>query len=130
VKYNLKTPCKNCPFTTKDTRIVFSGTERATEIAEQAYRRGFPCHLSAAHDDDDEDGGYYDDGNAQHCAGALIMFIKDCGGGSPWPGIGNSERRLERLERQMKMDAPVFDSEEDFIEANDPKNWPKHMRAK
>ena len=126
MKYDLKSPCKNCPFTTRDTRIVFSGKERATEIARQAYRRGFPCHLSAAHDDGD--GGYYDNGNAQHCAGAAIMFIRE--GYDTWPGINNSERTSARLEKRLNFDSPVFETQQDFIEANDPKNHPKHMRRK
>jgi hypothetical protein len=128
MKYDLKAPCKNCPFSTKDTRIVFSGVDRATEISEQAYRHGFPCHLSAAHDDDDEDGGYYDDGNAQHCAGALIMFIKD--GHDCWPAVINDEDFVDKLRGRLNFNSPAFESEQEFIEANDPKNHPKHMRKK
>lgn len=120
MKYDLKTPCKNCPFRNDESRITFSCKERAEEIAESAYRNGFPCHLSAAHDDNDEGGGFYDDGNAQHCAGFIIMKMKE-EGGEPWPGIDNDEELAERLSGRIDWAAPVFESEEEFIEANNNK---------
>lgn len=118
MRYDLKTPCKNCPFVTTKHRIRFSCRERAEQIAEQAYRQGFPCHKSAAfNDSDDDQGGYYDDGNAQHCAGAIIMFLND--GNDTWPGIDNDEELGEKLAGQMNMKAKVFAGEQEFIEAND-----------
>ncbi len=122
MRFDLKTPCKNCPFRSDETRIRFSCRERAEEIEESAYRNGFPCHLSA-HDTtednpDDENGGYVATENSQHCIGFIIMQIKETGGGSPWPGIRNDEELLERLEAQVDMRAPVFESAEDFFKAN------------
>lgn len=127
MRYDLKTPCKNCPFRNDATRIRFACAERAKEIEESAYRRGFPCHLSAeAVEDDDtwdgESGGYYAGENSQHCVGYIIMQIKEGGEGSPWPGIGNSETLLDALALRVDMDAPVFDSIEDFIAANEREN--------
>lgn len=34
MRFDLKTPCKNCPFRTDDTAIRFSCRERAEEIEE------------------------------------------------------------------------------------------------
>lgn len=119
MKFDLKTPCKNCPFRNDATRITFSCEERAEEIAETAYRNGFPCHLSAAliEDEDGENGGFVEGENTQHCAGAIIMFLKD-GNDCGWPGIDNDQELAETLESQMDMKAPVFESEQAFIEAN------------
>lgn len=117
MKYDLKTPCKNCPFRTDATAIRFSCRERAEEIEESAYRNGFPCHLSAHLDGDDEDGGYEATDNSQHCVGYIIMQLKG-GGETIWPGIGNNERRAAKLSDQVDFDAPVFDSVEDFLDAN------------
>ena len=125
MRFDLKTPCKNCPFRTDETRITFAGPKRAEEIAESAYRNGFPCHLSAVDTSELYEGteleglcgGYEFGENTQHCAGAIIMFLNDSWG-SPWPGIGNNEDLMETLEAQMDMTAPVFQSEEEFIAAN------------
>jgi len=120
MRFDLKTPCKNCPFRTDETAIRFQCEERAREIEEQAYRRGFPCHLSAdyfeAEDEYSEESGYVFGKTTQHCAGAIIMYLKSSLG--PWPGIDNDEDLHEKLEAQMDMMAPVFDSEGEFIEAS------------
>ena len=114
--YRLRKPCKNCPFAPTSDRIVFSCKERAEEISEGAYRNGFPCHLSAddTSDEDEEGGGYVFGKKTQHCAGAVMMFIRDdneCG----WPGIGNDEGLAERLEAGLDWAAPHYQSEEDFV---------------
>lgn len=124
MKHDLKNPCKNCPFRTDKSAIQFSCRERAEEIEEGAYRYGFPCHKSAKYVDDDEtpdgeSGGYYATEESQHCVGYIIMQINDSGGGFPWPGIGNDEDLLDRLESRVNLKAPVFDSVEDFLKANE-----------
>lgn len=111
-RLDLKVPCKNCPFADRETRIVFSCTERAEEIAEHAYRQGFPCHLSATIDEEDEDAGYEFARNTQHCAGAIGMFLNS--GYSDWPGIDNEEPPGDWAKAQ----AVAFASEEEFIAAN------------
>lgn len=120
MKFDLKTPCKNCPFGIAETRIRFSGLERAAEIAEQAYRNGFPCHLSAEYVEDDEgdSDGYVFGRNTQHCAGAAGMFINDLH--DSWPGIGNDSDLAEQIAERMGSDglAACFDSEQDFLDAN------------
>lgn len=117
--FNLTTPCKNCPFRTDGTAIRFRCRERAEEIDEQAYRNGFPCHLSAKLIEDDEygEGGFVPGENTQHCVGFVIMMLRQ--GETGWPGIDNDEELVEQLWDQVDWrDAPVFDSEEDFLEAN------------
>lgn len=117
--YQLKRPCKNCPFAPTKTRIKFSCRERAEEISESAYRNGFPCHLSASliEDDDGDNSGYVFGSNTQHCVGAIMMFLKDnneCG----WPGIYNDEDLASRLWGHVDWTAPHYETETDFIEAN------------
>lgn len=123
MRFDLKTPCKNCPFRSDSTRITFRCRERAEEIEEQAYRNGFPCHLSAElieNEDtiDGESGGFYATEETQHCIGYIIMQIHDSGG-SPWPGIDNDDELLERLSRRVDLEAPVFRSTEEFFKANE-----------
>ena len=124
MRYDLKTPCKNCPFRCDATRIVFRGRERAEEIEEQAYRRGFPCHLSAEVVEDEdtpdgESGGYYAAEETQHCIGYIIMKLNE-GMDTEWPGVDNDSDLIERLAQQVNLAAPVFACTEEFVAANDP----------
>lgn len=117
--YQLKRPCKNCPFAPTEGRIVFSCRERAEEISESAYRTGFPCHLSAQHIEDDEGGGGFVFGaKTQHCVGALMMFIAEGSNESGWPGIYNDEELVERIQEHVDWTAPHYESEKDFLDAN------------
>lgn len=117
MEYDLKTPCKNCPFRTDETRITFQCRERAEEIEEQAYRLGFPCHLSAVCIEDPfGEEGFHPGENTQHCIGAIIMYIKS--GEDCWPGIDNDEDLVVRLWDQIDLNAPVFESPDDFLDAN------------
>jgi len=127
MRYDLKTPCKHCPFRSDETRITFACRERAEEIEESAYRNGFPCHRSAGFDDDEDHGGYVATKTSQHCVGYIIMQINEGGSGSPWPGINNDEDLLERLERRVDMKAPVFESSDAFFKANE---TPRKRRKK
>ena len=121
MRYDLKRPCKHCPFRSDETRITFACRERADDIQEHAYRRGFPCHESAVHveaeDDPIGDGGFVPGPNTQHCAGFIIMQLKEATG-SPWPGINNDDELLQKLEAQIDWDAPVFDDTDAFLDAN------------
>ena len=119
MEYDLKTPCKNCPFRNDDTRITFACRERAEEIEEQTYRHGFPCHLSAVCEEyADGEEGFVPGEGTQHCIGAIIMYMKS--GETCWPGIDNDEELVDRLWEQIDIDAPVFDSPDDFLDANSP----------
>jgi hypothetical protein len=99
--------------------IKFSCRERAEEIEEQAYRYGFPCHLSAhnTEDDGDEEGGFVFGGNTQHCAGAILVFLKDgYDGNVPFERL--PERQQDRIRERLNWDAPTFDCVEDFLDAS------------
>ena len=39
-------------------------------------------------------------------------------GASPWPGIENDDELLDKLGKQVDMKAPVFESVEEFFDAN------------
>lgn len=119
MKFDLKTPCKNCPFGKTPTRIVFACRERAEEIEESAYRNGFPCHLSADDtSDDDEDGGFVFGENTQHCVGALLMWLKDGDSGNvPFSWLDEDEQ--DRIQERLNWDAPVFEGVEEFLNANE-----------
>lgn len=119
MRFDLKTPCKNCPFRTDDTAIRFSGRERAEEIEESAYRNGLPCHLSAdlIEDDEGDSGGYVFGDNTQHCAGATIMFM-DGGGNIPFQRLDEDEQ--DRIAHRLDYAAPVFASEGDFLDSYGP----------
>lgn len=115
--YQLKRPCKNCPFAPTKTRIVFACKERAEEISESAYRNGFPCHLSAKNVEIGEDeSGFVFGENTQHCVGAIMVFLAD--GNSEWPGISNDDELADRLREYVDWTAPHYETEEDFINAN------------
>jgi len=123
MRFDLKTPCKNCPFRSDESAIRFSCRERAAEIEESAYRNGFPCHLSANLIEDDEtwdgeSGGFVPGENTQHCVGYIILQVRDGGGCNPWPGINNDDDLLEHLEQRVDFDAPVFDSIDEYLAAN------------
>jgi hypothetical protein len=119
MRYELKIPCKNCPFRTDATAIRFTCRDRAEQIEENTYRNGFPCHLTAhdTSDEDEENGGYEATENSQHCVGYLIMAMKD--GYDSTPGTNNSTSLFDRLRNRVNFDAPVFDSIEDFLAANE-----------
>lgn len=118
MRFDLKTPCKNCPFRTDATAIRFAGRERAEEIEESAYRNGFPCHLSADVIENDEGmDGYYGSDDSQHCVGYIIMRLNE--GDDAWPGVGNDYDLVEQLALRVNLDAPVFENTDAFLNAND-----------
>ena len=120
MRFDLTAPCQNCPFRSDSTRITFAARERAEEIEEQAYRSGFPCHVSADLKEDPMSGeeGFVFGAETQHCAGYILMQLHE-GSGSPWPGINNDEELLETLTKKMDWTAPVFRTSNEFFEANE-----------
>lgn len=120
MRYDLREPCTNCPFRTDETAIRFRTRERAEEIEEQAYRYGFPCHVSAVCEEDPYTGeeGYVAGPNTQLCAGYSLMQLRESGG-TPWPAIGNDDDVADRLAAQLNWNAPVFECVDDFLAAND-----------
>ena len=121
-RFNLKEPCRHCPFRSDETGIRFASRERAQEIEESAYRHGFPCHMSAVNIEDEEsptgEGGLIFGEKTQYCAGHII-FQCLADSGAVWPGIDNDDALLERLERQVNLDAPVFESHEALFAASE-----------
>lgn len=117
MKFDLKKPCNNCPFTHTSMK-GWLGEARAEEIIESLLVRdeSFPCHKTIDYDrmdDDDEDDSWVPTGEEQHCAGATIMLLK-----MEMPN--QMMRIMGRLgylkEENIDMDAPVFDDDHDFIE--------------
>lgn len=119
MRFELKEPCANCPFRSDENRITFNGRERAEQIEEQAYRHGFPCHASAKVKEDPLTGeeGFVFGEHTQHCAGYILLQLRD-GGETPWPGIGNDEDLADRLAERLDWNAPVFETVEQFLQAN------------
>ena len=119
MRFDQRTPCENCPFRKDGKRITFRTRERAEEIEEQAYRHGFPCHVSAEVEENPVTGkeGFVFGERTQHCAGYILMQLRE-GSGSAWPGIGNDEELLSRLAKRMDWRAPVFDTTDEFLDAN------------
>lgn len=125
MRFDLKRPCKNCPFANTPDRITFACRDRAQEIETLAYRKGFVCHEHSEHVDDTEyeAGGFVfrNDGSSQHCWGVIAMYLKDGGSSVPWERAKEDDPDLEeRWWDRADKDAlkTVFENEEDFLEAN------------
>lgn len=125
MRFDLKKPCKHCPFANTPERITFATRDRAQEIEGLAYRQGFVCHEHAEHTegDDYDDGGFdfRDDGSSQHCWGAIAMYIKGGGSSVPWETATDADPDLEDRwwdRADQKALRTVFDGEEEFLNAN------------
>jgi len=115
MKYDLKAPCKDCPFRT-DVKPYLK-PERAQEICEALvqYQQTFACHKTTVPDDDD-DSDNVATSSSQHCAGAMIMLEH--------MELPNQMMRImERCggydRRKLKMDSPVYESTDEMLEAYD-----------
>lgn len=121
MKFDLRRPCKECPF--RNDRPGYLTRERARQIA-HALDPGrpdlggsFTCHKTTVPaDDEDEDGDMMDGPNAQHCAGALIMLEKS--GRTDHNQILRIMGRLGAYDPdKLDLDAPIHESAEAFIKA-------------
>jgi hypothetical protein len=114
MKFDLRSPCVQCPF--RHDIEFYLGRGRVRDIYDSLTLgdASFSCHKTTHFDDD----GHYDpDGSEQHCAGAMIMLIKQ-------RGYGNQIMRIaERLDLfdpdQLDLNAPVFECVEDMIDARE-----------
>lgn len=105
MKYDMTTPCAECPFLQKHAHAY--SLEKL-----QAFAAGeFPCHKTAVLRDydgvgDGESSGYQPkpDGSSQHCAGALI-FNEKCE--QPHQMMRICERLGMYDFRKFNMEAPV-----------------------
>jgi len=116
--YNLKSPCKDCPFRTDKEGFLTRG--RAEEIVKgiTLYQGHFWCHKYTDHEqvDDEEDGedSIYRPGDKdQMCAGSMIML-------EHMEKPNQMMRIAERLgmydRTELDMDAPVFKESDEFID--------------
>lgn len=110
MNFDLKTPCKHCPFRT-DVK-PFLRFERAVDIAISItdHDRSFPCHKTTRHDDDGE---YVPTQKEQHCAGASIMLEK--------MRMPNQMMRIASRgaydRNALDMDAPVYENVDAMLRA-------------
>lgn len=101
MKFDLTSPCGNCPF--RYDRPGYLSADRVAEITDALFGGStFSCHKL---NDTDEDGEVYEGPEAQHCAGALIFLEAN--------ETSNQLMRVaERLglydSSKLNMDAPVF----------------------
>lgn len=116
MKFDLKSPCSNCPFR-KDTLKGWLSSPRAKEIWDSvAFQDGlFPCHKTTQTIETDDESENIATENSQHCAGALILLEKENATRNNFLlriafGISKS-LKLDELKNQEL----VFDSAEDFI---------------
>ena len=114
MSYDLTRPCKKCPF--RNDIKPYLRADRVKEIAQSLERSEFPCHETVDYSDEDEDGCAVESNNTQHCAGALILLEK-------LEQPSQMMRICERIglydRHKLDMSAPVFDSFEEMIDAQD-----------
>lgn len=115
MKMDLIHPCSQCPFRRDISSYLTQ--DRAADIVDSiTTRQGtFSCHKTNEFDYDDEGNSIViETEDTQHCAGAMILLEK-LNQPNQWM------RWMERLgmydRGKLDMNAPVFDSLEDFIEA-------------
>lgn len=129
MKWDLLRPCAHCPFNRgSSTRITFRNRERAEEIEEIAYRQGFVCHEHAtAFESPDGEEEFFDFGEdgEQHCAGALIMYLRSHGGNVPFEWLDEDEQ--DRIQNRLDPRADVFEDETEFVCSQDDRRL--HMRG-
>ncbi len=126
MRFDLKRPCKHCPFVNTEHRITFACRDRAEEIEETAYRQGFVCHEHGETVENEYTGESWIDwkegGNSQHCFGALAMYLQNGSGNVPWEWAIEEDPDLEeRWWKRCDMEAlrTVFEDEEAFLKANE-----------
>jgi hypothetical protein len=113
--YAMTSPCDKCPFRT-DVEPYLT-PDRVREIGDSLVRSEFPCHKTTVEgdgEDEDELQQVVDGPSARHCAGALIVLEK-------MEQPSQMMRICERLgmydRRKLDMDAPVYDSIEEMMQA-------------
>ena len=111
MNFDLKRPCKSCPFRTDIEPFLHPG--RVEEITDQILHRdcSFACHNTLEHD---EDGETKIHSGSQHCAGAMIFLeLQD----RPNQMMRIAERLGLYDARKLIMDSPVYDNATDMIDA-------------
>lgn len=117
MNFDMVKPCLSCPFRS-DIR-PFLTQDRAEEIGNAITlgQSSFTCHQTTVPCEGEESFGSMKDGpNAQHCAGALILLEK-------LEQPNQMMRWMERIgqydRKKLDMNAPVFDTVDEFIDAQE-----------
>lgn len=108
--FTMKKPCKDCPFR-RDVPAYLNGPRCQEIIRSITSQDGqFPCHKTTVHDGD---GDYVPQFKGeQHCAGAMILLEKL---DQPNQIMRIAERVGSYHRDELDMEAPVFDTAEEFI---------------
>lgn len=116
MKFNLKRPCKDCPFRTDITFYLW--TKRVEEICDSITEGDgtFACHKTTSINDEGETAVT---SSSQHCAGALIMLEKN---DQPNQMMRIMERLGKYDRRLLDMESPVFEGPEHMIETYEQRN--------
>jgi hypothetical protein len=107
MKFNLKKPCKDCPF--RSDINIYLTLPRVLEICRSLVNGGtFPCHKTT---ESREDGELEATEKSEHCAGALIFLEKQ--------NMPNQMMRIaERLRlydrTKLDMDAPIYNNQKEW----------------
>lgn len=111
MKFDMKTPCLQCPFRS-DVHLYISA-DRAEEILDAITNGGqtFACHKTTEFADDGE---HVPSAGEQHCAGALILLEKI---ERPNQMMRIMERLGEYDRTRLDMDAPVYEDPDAMIDA-------------
>ena len=114
MRFTLKAPCKDCPFRNDKPKLKgWLGEDRATEIDDALSKDGaFPCHKTLGYCDDTGDRIVKTE--SIFCGGALIYLHKQ------GRLFDNAQTRIGAIFKMyapddLDMNAPVFDTKEDFI---------------
>jgi len=111
-QYNLKTPCRECPFR-KDSAPGWLGSYTPQEVMEVVVNDGpFLCHSRVDYDDDDWDD---EDALAVHeeCAGSMIFARRLC--------KLSRDREKSRGQMQVDKDFPILFPAAEFIQHHERK---------
>ncbi len=108
MNFNLKKPCKDCPFR-KDVK-PYLHKRRCKEILSALFDQDgtFSCHKKNGYDDD---GGAIETRDSEHCAGATILLEKE---NSPNQLMRIAERLRLYDRRKIDMKAPVYSSRKEM----------------
>lgn len=110
--YSMTTPCSNCPF--RNDVKPYIREDRVREIEDSLARGEFPCHKTTEPDEDDEDGGRRATDDSIHCAGALILMVKEDRSSQ----MMRISHRLGMFDpEKLDMDAPIYDSFDEMADA-------------
>lgn len=114
MKFTLKSPCKNCPFRSDNPQLKgWLGSERARQIDNSlANDAEFPCHLTTVPCEETDNRIATKD--SVFCGGALIYMHKQ---GRLFDNVITRVGVMFKLylPDDLKMDAPVFDSIDGFV---------------